>query len=232
MTSMTPKTGSTVSTDHAMRLVIGNKNYSSWSLRPWLLMREKHIAFEEIRVPLARADTREALLRYSPSAKVPVLIDASLTVWDSLAIIEYLAEAYPRSGIWPARPTARATARAVSAEIHSSFAALREAMPMNLRVQHPGCGHTPAAMRDVTRIVAIWEDCLARHHGEGAFLFGGFCAADAMYAPAVTRFATYGVELPPASAAYCAAIRALPAMREWTAAALTEPERIAASEIY
>lgn len=215
-----------------MQLVIGNKNYSSWSLRPWLLMRVTDIPCDETLIWLYREDAKARLLAHSPAGKVPVLIDGAVTVWDSLAIIEYLAEKYPRRGLWPADPQARALARSVSAEMHSGFAALRKHLPMNLRARHPGCGHTPEVMADVARIVALWQDCRSRFGGDGEFLFGEFCAADAMYAPVVTRFVTYGVKLPSAAAAYRDAVLALPALQDWTAAAVVETERLAVCEIY
>ncbi|GAC1631955.1 MAG: glutathione S-transferase family protein [Nevskia sp.] len=215
-----------------MKLVIGNKNYSSWSLRPWLLLRVAEIPFEEILIPLYQPDSKTRQLAYSPAGKVPILIDDGLTVWDSLAIAEYLAEKFPARGLWPADAASRAQARCVSAEMHAGFAALRTSMPMNCRAAHPGCGHTPEALDDAARIAAIWSRCRAAQAGAGPFLFGGFTIADAMFAPVVTRFLTYGVVLPEVCTDYIATIRALPAMQDWYAAAALEPERIAASELY
>jgi len=215
-----------------MKLVIGNKNYSSWSLRPWLLMRVLDLPFEELLVPLYGPGSREALLRHSPSGKVPTLIDDAVTVWDSLAIVEYLAEQYPGVAVWPPDAEVRAHARCVAAEMHSGFGALRTHMPMNLRASHPGKGHTPEVLADIERIVEVWSDCRARFGREGPFLFGAFTAADAFYAPVVTRFKTYGVSLPAECQTYAEAVLALPAMREWTAAGLAESHRIAASEPY
>ncbi|MDE2149564.1 MAG: glutathione S-transferase family protein [Gammaproteobacteria bacterium] len=215
-----------------MKLIIGNKNYSSWSLRPWLLLRAAGIEFEEVLIPLYREDSKARQLAYSPAGKVPALIDGEITVWDSLAIVEYLAEKFPDRGIWPRDPAARTRARSICAEMHSGFPALRNSMPMNLRGRHPGCGRTPETLADIARIVAVWEDCRAYFGAGGAFLFGAFCAADVFYAPVVTRFVTYDVQLPPTAAAYRDAVLALSALREWTAAGATEPERIAMSELY
>lgn len=215
-----------------MKLIIGNKNYSSWSLRPWLLMKVKGITFEEVLIPLYREDSKAALLHYSPAGKVPALIDKTHVVWDSLAITEYLAEQFPDFGIWPKDASARAVARSVCAEMHSGFNALRSQMPMNLRGHHPGCGHSAETLADIDRIVALWLDCRTHYGEKGDFLFGEFSAADAFYAPVATRFVTYGVALPPGAAAYRDALLALPAMREWTAAGVVETERIAQCEIY
>lgn len=213
-------------------LYIGNKNYSSWSLRPWLAMRHFDIPFRESRVALYQADSASKLRAVSPSGKVPVLRDGELVVWDSLAIGEYLAERYPEFGLWPGNARQRALARAVSAEMHSGFTALRSQMPMNLRASLPGCGHTPEVLADIARITEIWASLRAQHAAHGDFLFGPFCYADAMFAPVVTRLATYGVALDGAAAEYAAAVLALPAMVQWREAALAESEVIAAAEPY
>lgn len=215
-----------------MKLVIGNKNYSSWSLRPWLLMRVLDLPFEELLVPLYGPDSREQLRLHTPSGKVPTLRDGDVVVWDSLAIVEYLAEQYPGVAVWPQDAEVRALARCVAAEMHSGFTALRTHMPMNCRVSHPGRGHTPEVLADIERIVAVWTECRARFGGSGPFLFGDFTAADAFYAPVVTRFATYGVTLPAVCQDYAEAVLALPAMQEWYAAGRAETYRIAASEPY
>jgi len=207
-------------------LVIGNKNYSSWSLRPWLAMKEAGIGFEERRIPMFRAESREAMLRHSPTGKVPCLIERGHAIWDSLAIIEYLAETHP--GLWPADRLARAMARSVSAEMHSGFAQLRTHMGMNIRKRYPGRGRTPEVLAEIERVFALWADCRARYGAGGPFLFGAFCAADAMFAPVVLRFETYVVDLPPVCRAYADAVLALPALREWIAAAAAETEAIAA----
>jgi len=215
-----------------VQLVIGNKNYSSWSLRPWLLMRVKDIAFEEVLIPLYQTDSQQRLRSLGTSGKVPVLIDGALSIWDSLAITEYLAETFPEAGIWPRTTAARARARSISAEMHSGFNALRAQMPMNLRVSRPWAGRTPESLADISRITALWEDCLCRFGGgTEPFLFGSFSAADAFFAPVVTRLTTYSVPLSPTCQQYVEAIQALPALQEWTAAAVAEPWRIAASEI-
>jgi glutathione S-transferase len=206
-----------------LTLVIGNKNYSSWSLRPWLALKQAGIAFHEVAVDLYGPDSKAQILKHSPSGKVPALIDAGLTVWDSMAICEYAAEVEPT--LWPLQRAARAVARAVSAEMHAGFAALRSKMPMNCKAALPGEGRTPEVERDIARIAALWEECRERFGGGGAFLFGAFSIADAMYAPVVWRFRTYAVALPPAARAYAEAMEALPAMQEWLAAALAEPER-------
>lgn len=204
-------------------LVIGNKNYSSWSLRPWIAMKVLGVPFQELRIPLYRPGASEEIRRYSPTGKVPCLVDGTVRIWDSLAILEYLAERHP---LWPEDADARAVARSASAEMHSGFAALRENMSMNVRRRYPGRGRTPESLADVARIVALWSDCRERFGLDGEFLFGAFCAADAMYAPVVLRFRTYEVELPPACRAYADAMLALPAMREWIAAAERETESI------
>jgi len=201
-----------------MLLVIGNKNYSSWSLRPWLAMKVLGIPFEEKRIPLYGPESKRELLQYSPAGKVPCLVDGELRVWDSLAILEYLAERHP--GLWPAEATLRARARAVSAEMHSGFPNLRQHMSMNVRKRHPGKGRTPEVLAEIARIVEIWSE------RRGAFLFGPFCAADAMYAPVVLRFRTYEVELPPVCRAYADAVLALPALQEWMRDAGRETESL------
>ena len=211
-------------------LVIGNKNDSSWSLRPWLALRVARVEFDELRIPLYRADSKSELLRWSPAGKVPVLRHGDVTIWESLAICEYAAETLaPGAGLWPADPVARGHARSIAAEMHAGFAALRGAMPMNLRAEGARIPIAPAVQADVDRVVALWEDCRARFGAGGPFLFGGFGIADAMYAPVATRFRSYGVALPPAAQAYADALLALPALREWAAAG-AESERIAESD--
>jgi glutathione S-transferase len=205
-------------------LVIGNKAYSSWSLRPWLLMRQAGIAFEELRLSLYTEGAKQKILQYSPTGKVPVLRDGGLTIWDSLAICEYLAEKHPEKQLWPADVAARALARAISAEMHSGFTNLRSQMPMNVRRQIPGRAKTPEAVAEIARIEAIWNDCRSHHGKRGPFLFGAFSIADAMYAPVVSRLHTYGVTLPGKAGEYAGAIHALPAMQEWIAGAHAEIE--------
>ena len=207
-----------------LQLVIGNKNFSSWSLRPWLLLKQAGLPFREIPVRLRQAETKAQILAHSPSGKVPALIDGDLTVWDSLAICEYLAEkaSLNHVDLWPADPKARAEARSVSAEMHSGFAALRQQMSMEVAASRPGEGQTPEVLADIARIAALWTSCRERFAAAGPFLFGDFSVADAMYAPVAFRFHTYGVELPPLAAAYRDTLLALPAMQEWAAGARAE----------
>lgn len=207
-------------------LIIGNKNYSSWSLRPWLLMKQADLPFDEIRIPLYCAGTKAAILKVSPSGKVPALIDGDITVWDSLAICEYLAERHPEKKLWPENPAARAEARSVSAEMHSGFAKLREHMAMNVRGRFPGTRRAPGVEQDIERIVAIWNGCRHRHRERGPFLFGNFSIADAMYAPVALRFVTYAVPLNASAQGYADTLLQLPAMQEWMASAKAETEVI------
>jgi glutathione S-transferase len=211
-------------------IYLGNKNYSSWSLRPWLALKQTGAAFTEELIPLSEAATRSTILRYSPSGRVPALKHNGLTVWDSLAICEYLAEAFPKVHLWPKDKAARAVARAVSAEMHSGFAALRNHLPMNMRSSFPNRGVTPDVQADINRVTAIWRDCRKRFGEGGPFLFGGFSNADAMYAPVVSRFRTYKVELEAEAQAYTDAIWALPALQEWLTAAKNEPMIIESAE--
>ena len=211
-------------------LVIGNKNYSSWSLRPWLLMRHAGIAFTEVRIPLYTPESKQQIRRHSPSGKVPCLLDGGLAVWDSLAIAEYLAERQPELRLWPSDAVQRAHARSISAEMHSGFAHLRSAMSMNCRARFPHHGRSDEAAGEIDRIERIWDACRAQHAHVGPFLFGAFSIADAMYAPVVLRFRTYEVQLDPVSRGYADAILALPAMRQWLQEAEAETEVIAALE--
>ncbi len=208
-----------------LTLVIGDRNLSSWSLRPWLAARQVGLSFAEVTVRLNQPDTGAQIARYSPSGKVPCLIDQRgderLLIWDSLAICEYLAELAP--SLWPTDRARRAEARSISAEMHSGFGALRQQMPMDVRASRPGEAIPPQVAADIARIVAIWESCRTRFAAAGPFLFGAFSIADAMYAPVVWRFRTYGVALPPAALAWHEMMSALPAMREWHAGALAEP---------
>ena len=205
-----------------MLLIIGNKNYSSWSLRPWIAMKVYGMPFDEKRIPLYASGSKAEILRYSSAGKVPVLHDEGAVVWDSLAILEYLAEREPR--LWPRASAERARARAISAEMHAGFAKLREHMSMNVRKRYPGKGRTPEVLAEIARISAIWGEA------KGPFLFGEFSAADAMYAPVVLRFRTYAVEGP--NRRYMDAMLALPAMREWIEAAEREPESIPELDLY
>jgi glutathione S-transferase len=208
-------------------LIIGNKNYSSWSLRPWLLMKQAGIPFREQYIPIRSAAWQTQIHDLSPSGKVPALIHGDVRVWDSLAICEYLAERFPDKHLWPAAVAARAEARSVSAEMHSGFQALRLNMFMNIRRRMPTRGRTPEALADIERIVAIWNGCRARYASGGPFLFGAFSIADAMYAPIALRFDTYAVQTEGAARDYARTLLALPALQEWVAAAHAEKEQLA-----
>jgi glutathione S-transferase len=198
-----------------LTLVFGNRNYSSWSMRAWLLMRQFRIEFEEVQIPLRQADSLERKLSYSPAGKVPILIDGDIRIWDSLAIVEHLDEKFPDKHLWPADDDARAHARSVSAEMHSGFASLRSRMPLNCRASRPDAGRGPGVQEDIDRICAIWRECRARHGATGEFLFGEFTAADAMFAPVASRFQTYSVELDPVETEYAEAILGLPTVKSW-----------------
>jgi glutathione S-transferase len=213
-------------------LVIANKNYSSWSMRPWVLLRQAGIAFEEVQLKFDDSGGVAGIERYSPTRKVPALIVDGEPVWDSLAICETVAELHPQKGLWPAAADARRVARSICAEMHAGFQALRSAMPMNLRSRHPGKGRNPQSEKDIGRVIAIWTSCRSRFGAGGDFLFGRFGVADAFYAPVVTRFETYAVPLPPAAQAYAEAVRSLAAVREWAEAARRETEFVAADEPY
>ena len=205
-------------------IYLGNKNYSSWSLRPWLVLKQTGVPFDEVVIPLYEAASKATIMKYSPSGTVPALRHGELVIWDSLAICEYLAESFPTFDLWPKEPAARALARAVSAEMHAGFQALRQHLPMNVRSSFPGRGVTPEVQADINRIMSIWRDCRTRFgDGKGDFLFGNFTIADAMFAPVVSRFRTYKIELEREAEAYCDTITALPAMQEWIAAAKNEP---------
>jgi len=212
-------------------LVIANKNYSSWSMRPWVLLTELGIAFDEVQVMLGDGwDARIA--RWSPSRKVPVLVLDGDAVWDTLAITETIAERHPNGGVWPADPRARAMARSACAEMHSGFVALRTAMPMNIRGSYPGRGMNADVQRDIDRIVALWAECRARFGAGGDMLFGRFSAADAFFAPVVMRFMTYAPALPADALAYCEAVKRLRSVAAWMAAGRAETEFLAEDEPY
>lgn len=213
-----------------LTLVIGNKNYSSWSLRPWLAMRQLGVDFSEVQIALYLPESSQHIRRYSPAGKVPVLLDDTITVWDSLAILDYLAEGLPTLHWLPTDKAARAIARSISAEMHSGFHALRHNMPLNCRARLPGKGMTPDVQTDIDRITAIWRDCRQRFGTNGSLLFGQFTIADAMFAPVALRFVTYNVPLDDISQRYVEAILALPAMQEWLQAAEAEVETLPAFE--
>jgi glutathione S-transferase len=208
----------------AATLTISSRNYSSWSLRGWLLCRMAGLDFEESIVPVDEPSARAELLLLSPSVLVPRLTHGKVKIWDTLAIAEYLNEVEPEAKLWPADPVARAHARAVSGEMHSGFANLRSALPMNLKAHYPGFKVWAGAQGDIERVIAIWRDCLATYGGP--YLFGALTAADAMYAPVCTRFHTYDVRLDSDCTNYCTRIIEWPAMAEWVAAAREEPEEI------
>jgi len=218
-----------------LKLVVGNKNYSSWSMRPWVAARQAGIAFEEVQL---KFDEKSDGVRvagidpYSPTRKVPALLVDGEPVWDSLAICETLAELHPEKHLWPTDAAARRVARSVCAEMHSSFQGMRGAMPMNLRASFPGKGRTPQSEKDIARVIEIWTSCRARFGKGGELLFGGFSIADAFYAPVVTRFRTYGVSLPAPAEAYASAVEKLTAVREWCEAGRREKEFVAADEPY
>jgi glutathione S-transferase len=207
----------------ALKLVIGNKNYSSWSMRPWLALRANDIAFDEIFIPLYtdEADKRR-ILDFSHSGKVPALIDGAVTIWDSLSIIEYVAERFPEARLWPEDRASRAHARSISAEMHSGFMALRSECGMNLHRPIRAIALSADARANVARIQEIWIECRERYGKLGPFLFGRFGAADAMFAPVVHRLRTYAIAVEPAAQAYMETMMALPAFQEWTRAGLAE----------
>jgi glutathione S-transferase len=209
-----------------MKLVIGNKTYSSWSLRPWLVLKAFGIPFAETVIPLRQTDTRDLILPHSPSGKVPVLIDGDVTVWESLAIIEYLADKFPDHAIWPRDVNARAHARCVSTEMHAGFMELRKACSMDVTKTFAARPRSAGVMADVARIEAIFAEAKAKFGGNRPFLYGGFSAADAMYAPVLTRLRTYAIPVSASTQAYMDAVLGHPAYHEWVAGAVTEPWRI------
>jgi glutathione S-transferase len=205
-----------------MLLVIGNRNYSSWSLRPWLALAHTGAEFEEIVIPLSQPNTAEEIRRHSPTGRVPVLKDGDVVVWDSLAICEYLHEKFPKAKLWPQHTAARALARSVVAEMHSGFVPLRTLMPMNIRLRRHK-EPTPDVERDIARIVAIWADLRNRFGRSGPYLFGEFSIADCFYAPIAARFVTYGVKVTGAANEYLGTLLAHPAMQDWMDKARKEP---------
>jgi glutathione S-transferase len=206
-----------------LKLVIGNKNYSSWSMRPWLALRANNIAFDEIFIPLyTGAADKQRILDVTRSGKVPALVDGDITVWDSLAIIEYLAERFPQARLWPEDRAARAHARSISAEMHSGFMALRNECPMNLHRPVKPVALSDDARANIARVQQIWGQCREQYGKSGPFLFGAFGGADAMFAPVVYRFHTYAIEVTPPVADYMKTMMAEPAVQEWTRAGLAE----------
>lgn len=215
-----------------LRLVIANKNYSSWSMRPWVLLTEAGIAFEEVQLKFNDDVSVHGIEGLSPTGKVPVLWIDDEPVWDSLAIMESLAEMFPGKQLWPADAGARRHARSVSAEMHSGFSQLRTHMVMNIRSSHPGKGRNPAVEKDIARIAQIWASCRSRFGNEGDMLFGRFSIADAMFAPVATRFRTYAVSLPGQAQRYADALLDLPAVRKWCEGGRAETEFVPADEPY
>src|SRR5947208_7614333 len=206
-----------------LKLVIGNKNYSSWSMRPWLALRANNIIFDEIFIPLYTGEEdKKRILAFTGSGKVPILVDGDVTIWDSLAIIEYLAERFPNASLWPEDRARRAHARSISAEMHSGFPALRKECGMNLHRPIRAITLSADARADVARVQEIWMECRERYGKLGPFLFGSFGAADAMFAPVVHRFRTYAIPAEPKEQVYMETMMALPAFREWTRAGLAE----------
>lgn len=222
-----------------LKLYIGNKNYSSWSMRPWVLLQQSNISFEEVMVRFdsfeADSQFKATILAVNPAGKVPALVDGALVVSDTLAIAEYLAEQFPEKRLWPADKAARARARSVCADMHSGFTALRSHCPMNIEASLPDTGallwrDKPALRADVTRLVALWEELLNAHGGP--MLFGEFCIADAYFAPVCMRLTTYALPVPPSIAAYVARVSALPGVKAWIDAALKERDFLDFEEPY
>ena len=207
-----------------MHLYIGNKVYSSWSMRPWIVMRAAGIAFDETLIRLRDSSTRETIIEVSPSGKVPCLVDGAIKVWETIAIMEYLAEKFPAKNIWPSDARARAHARCIAAEMHAGFQALRKHCPMVITQRFLARPLPPDVQGDVARIIAIWIEARTQYanSANGAFLYGAFSAADAMFAPVVSRFHTYGIAVDPIAQAYMSAMRAHPAYQAWVDGATEE----------
>ena len=206
-----------------LKLVIANRNYSSWSLRAWLVLERTRVPFEDVVVPLGQPATAAEIRKHSPSGRLPVLVDGAVLAWDSLSIAEHLAERFPSSRLWPSDPAARAVARSVCAEMHSGFTALRQTLPMNIRRRRRGGFEAPSVMQDIARITEIWTELRKRFGAGGPFLFREYGIADAFFTPVAARFRTYGVPLPPEAAAYREALLSWPAFRRWELEAEREP---------
>ncbi len=215
-----------------LQLAIANKNYSSWSMRPWVLLTQAGIAFEEIQLKFTDTGKVTGVEPYSPTRQVPVLIIDGEPVWDSLAICEAVAELFPEMRLWPGEARARQIARSICAEMHGGFRNLRSAMPMNIRASHPGKGMNPAVQNDIDRVAEIWQTCRARFGNNGDLLFGQFSVADAYYAPVAARFLTYAVALPSAARRYADTLLALPAVQAWMEQARRETEFVPVDEPY
>jgi glutathione S-transferase len=214
-----------------LKLIIGNKNYSTWSLRSWLLLKEAGIDFEEYRIALDEADSAAEIARFSPSGRVPVLMLGEQPVWDTLAIAETIAERFPEKELWPEDAGAKAHARSVSAEMHAGFSTLREAMPMNCRAMGRRVSLPDALATDIDRILHIWSDCHRRYGSRGDWLFGNFSVADSMFAPVVLRFRTYGINLPESASNYPRRLLESESLQDWLLAAESEVEVIKSEEI-
>lgn len=214
-----------------LKLIIGNKNYSSWSLRSWFLLKESDIDFEEYRIPLDQENSAAEIARFSPAGRLPILMLDGQPVWDTLAIAETVAERWPDKELWPADPLARAHARSVSAEMHSGFSTLRDAMPMNCRAMGRKVSLPDALTDDIDRVLDIWADCHRRYASKGDWLFGRFSVADSMFAPVVLRFRTYGINLPDSASTYPRRLLESESIQSWLAAAESEIEVIKREEI-
>jgi glutathione S-transferase len=215
----------------SLHLIIGNKNYSSWSLRPWMAMSMAGIPFRETVIPLDTPDTARLIAEHSAAGRVPVLHHGRITIWDSLAIMDYLAELFPDKRLWPQAVVARSMARSVASEMHAGFGALRNACPMNLRRPKGPVPMADDVRREVARIEALWRDCRARHGKAGKFLFGKFSIADAMFTPVVTRLDTYAVAVADDTRAYMDAVMNTEAFRSWKEAALKEEWTVPSDEV-
>jgi glutathione S-transferase len=216
----------------ALKLLIGNKNYSTWSMRPWLVLKQADIPFVEEKLSFNDPQLKQKIRQVSPSGRVPALVDGDLIVWDSLAIVEYLAEKFPEKKLWPQEARARAVARSMCAEMHAGFAVLRAALTMNFEADLPGRGWNVKVQAEIDRLVEMWQDARARFGAGGPFLFGSFSIADAFFAPVVRRFLGYAIPLAPVAAAYAQVVAALPAYQEWAAGAKAENDFYAADEPY
>jgi glutathione S-transferase len=211
------------------RLVIGNKNYSSWSLRAWLFLKESAIPFTETRIPMFTPDWAREIARYTPARRVPVLIDGDVSVWDTTAIFQYIRERHPDAVGWPKDEKARAHAQSISGEMHSGFLAIRDQLPQNIRARRrrDASELSSGCLAQIRRVDEIWSECRNRYGQSGDWLFGEFCLADVMYTPVALRFATYGIPISDSAQEFQRAVSARPAVREWIAAATAEPEAIA-----
>lgn len=214
-----------------LTLIIGNKNYSSWSLRPWLVLKQIGVEFAEVRIPLYGATSRQEILRYSAAGKVPILQHGNITIWESLAICEYLAETFPNTNLWPEEKATRAIARSISNEMHAGFSHVRSQMPMNMRARFPRKEMSPEVQAESDRIFTIWRDTRQQFGAGGKFLFGHFTITDAMFAPVVSRFLTYNVPLDATVQDYVETIWTLPSLQEWRVAAEAETESLPKFEL-